>query len=237
MKKCTWFAGIVVGMLIAFTGICGVADAGSLCQGRFMLGLAGIPDAELSLDIIAVSYDDRRDDIEITLRNWEALQYKYSDGNLLVQGAQVFLFTGCGTTSAQKMAEGKVESIAPGFHQGEPSTIVISARGIRSMPAGKQITLTYGGSLLEFYPVFKDGAITGKGMTTGMPDLRTGVTLIINGVGERYGGEYSVTGTIHTFDNTKGYKTQFTVQRVVKRLRTSAANEIYPELKDIRNRQ
>lgn len=237
MKIFTSFVAIFSILLIVPTGASLASDAGSLCAKRFMIGLQGTPDADLSLDIIALSYDDRREGMEITLRNWETLQYKYSDGNLLVPGTQVSLFNGCSSANGQKMSEGRIASVAPGFHRGEPSTIVVSVRGAKSILTRKQVNVDYGGSLLEFYPVLKDGTIEGKGTTTGLPDLRTGATLTINGVGQRYTGAYSITGTIHTFDNTKGYTTQFTVQKAAGRIRTSSVNEIHAWPNDVRNKQ
>jgi hypothetical protein len=86
------------------------------------------------------------------------------------------------------------------------------ANGSKS-PQSNRISLNYGSSLREFYPVLKSGGIECKGRTDGMPDLRTGTVLIIGGIGQTYSGEYTVTGTLHTFDMTKGYTTQFTAKR------------------------
>lgn len=237
MKNTASFATIISILFFVFTGACLAADPGLLCSPRFMIGLQGTPDADLTLDIIAVSYDDRQGNMEITLRNWEAMQYKYSEGNLLTPSVQVFLFTGCSLGSAQKMFDGRIVSVAPVFHRNEPSTIVISAKGAGSLQNTKQLNVNYGGSLLEFYPVLKDGAIESRGTTAGMPDLRTGAVLSVNGVGQRYKGEYSVTGAIHTFDQTRGYTTQFTAQKVVKRIRTSAVDEKHVWPGDARNKQ
>jgi len=227
MTKSTLFIASVVILFFVLAGTCWASNAGELCAKRFMIGLQGNPDADLSLDIIAASYDDHEGDMEITLRNWEAMQYKYSEGNLLTSSAQVSLFIGCSTSKAQKMSDARIVSVAPGFHQNEASTIVISARGTKPVQKRIQINVDYGGSLLEFYPVLKDGAIESKGTTTGIPDLRTGTILIVNGVGKRYNGEYSVTRAIHIFDHTKGYTTQFVAQKAAKRVSTFSANEIY----------
>jgi phage protein D len=54
--------------------------------------------------------------------------------------------------------------------------------------------------------------VTGTGSTVGLPDLRAGRRLSIDGLGVRFNGRYFVTGTTHTLDDS-GYVTQFTCRR------------------------
>lgn len=54
--------------------------------------------------------------------------------------------------------------------------------------------------------------IKGTGSTVGLPDLRAGSVLIIDGLGERFSGRYFVTGTTHTIGDG-GYTTQFECRR------------------------
>jgi phage protein D len=46
-------------------------------------------------------------------------------------------------------------------------------------------------------------------MTDGNADILPGTTLAITSVGQRFSKNYTVSRTIHTFDSTRGYKTQF----------------------------
>jgi phage protein D len=54
--------------------------------------------------------------------------------------------------------------------------------------------------------------VKGNGSTVGLPDLRAGVVLQIDGLGERFSGRYFVTATSHTIADG-GYATQFECRR------------------------
>lgn len=56
------------------------------------------------------------------------------------------------------------------------------------------------------------GMLTGSGATVGLPDLRTGTVLDIDGLGSRFSGRYFVTATTHTIGDS-GYTTQFECRR------------------------
>jgi uncharacterized protein len=53
--------------------------------------------------------------------------------------------------------------------------------------------------------------VTGKGQTVGLPDLRAGRTVVINGLGARYNGRYLITETTHKVGGS-GYTTDFTAR-------------------------
>jgi phage protein D len=46
----------------------------------------------------------------------------------------------------------------------------------------------------------------------GLPDIRSGTVLLIDGVGERFSGRYFVTSTTHSIGDS-GYTTQFECRR------------------------
>lgn len=50
--------------------------------------------------------------------------------------------------------------------------------------------------------------VKGRGSTVGLPDLRAGSVLMIDGLGERFTGRYYVTSTTHAISDS-GYTTQF----------------------------
>lgn len=54
--------------------------------------------------------------------------------------------------------------------------------------------------------------ITASGVTVGLPDLRAGTKVQIEGLGDRYSGKYYVTSTTHTIGEG-GYRTQFEARR------------------------
>lgn len=54
--------------------------------------------------------------------------------------------------------------------------------------------------------------VTATGTCVGLPDLRAGCRIGISGLGARFDGEYFVTDTVHTI-NDSGYITKFTARR------------------------
>lgn len=54
--------------------------------------------------------------------------------------------------------------------------------------------------------------VKGSGATIGLPDLRAGRKIFINGLGDRFSGTYYVTDTTHTI-NDSGYQTSFNARR------------------------
>jgi phage protein D len=54
--------------------------------------------------------------------------------------------------------------------------------------------------------------VKGSGSTVGLPDLRTGSVVQIDGLGKRFSGRYFVTATTHTISDS-GYTTQFECRR------------------------
>jgi phage protein D len=54
--------------------------------------------------------------------------------------------------------------------------------------------------------------VTGEGATVGLPDLRAGSRLDMDGFGARLDGEYFVTETTHAFSDA-GYTTRFKARR------------------------
>ena len=54
--------------------------------------------------------------------------------------------------------------------------------------------------------------VTASGSTVGLPDLRAGSTIEVDGVGKRFSGKYFVTSTTHTLGSA-GYTTSFNARR------------------------
>jgi phage protein D len=54
--------------------------------------------------------------------------------------------------------------------------------------------------------------LTGHGKAIGLPEMRPGDNVVIEGVGSRFGGTYFVTGVTHTL-NSSGFLTEFDVRK------------------------
>ncbi len=54
--------------------------------------------------------------------------------------------------------------------------------------------------------------VKGSGSTVGLPDLRAGTVVHVDGLGERFSGRYFITSTTHTIGDG-GYATQFECRR------------------------
>lgn len=55
--------------------------------------------------------------------------------------------------------------------------------------------------------------VTGDGFCIGMPELRAGTVVKVEGLGSRFSGRYYVTSTDHSFKPGTGYRTAFSVKR------------------------
>jgi Bacteriophage probable baseplate hub protein len=55
--------------------------------------------------------------------------------------------------------------------------------------------------------------VCGTGQTSGTPQLRTGMTVTLAGVGGLFNGDYYVCATRHRYDLECGYRTEFDVER------------------------
>jgi uncharacterized protein len=96
-----------------------------------------------------------------------------------------------GRTSFQNSIRGRAE--------------VISCRPVESVQEGEKVAT-------EALERIAKHAMTASGTTVGLPDLRTGTALQIDGVGERFTGRYFVTSTTHTLGDG-GYTTRFACRR------------------------
>ena len=56
-----------------------------------------------------------------------------------------------------------------------------------------------------------DTLVEGEVESIGLPQIRTGVSVVLDKMGERFSGKYYVTETTHTI-NSSGYRTKFSVK-------------------------
>jgi hypothetical protein len=181
---------------------------------RPSLFVEGTIQPAMNADILSSSYDDATGLMEITLNNWGTSAtgvpgYKYSDARQFIPGTRITLQMGCGANNA-KLGEGRIMAVSPKYLKSGPSTITISAQAaVISLMKPSQISLVYNANLIEFYPVLKPGVVEASGLVRDVPELRKGMFVNVTGVGQRFGGSYSISGTLHTWDLSRGYQIQF----------------------------
>ncbi|HMR48205.1 MAG TPA: hypothetical protein PKE40_03045 [Arachnia sp.] len=66
----------------------------------------------------------------------------------------------------------------------------------------------------EHLRTLADELITGEGVSIGLPELRAGRLVTIEGLGARFTGDYRLTKTVHSF-GASGYITRFSVRKKV----------------------
>lgn len=193
------------------------------------------------LEAVVHDDSEASDSFELTINNWddERHEFKYDDSPLFEPGRTIKLWLGyAGDAGLREMMTGKVEKLSQEFPAGGGPTLRVTgtgtrrrARAPRTKTAKPVYTLTYGRSLIQFNPevtlarqtartpVKKSKKppparhkVTASGSTIGLPDLRAGVYLRIDGVGSRFNGSYFVTSTTHSIASG-GYTTRFVGQR------------------------
>jgi hypothetical protein len=169
--------------------------------------------SDLAYDIISVSVDSSQNRLEVTLNNWSTspVGYKYSDGTLFLPGVHVALFLGP-ETSLTNVFDGTITTCTPHFSGDGPSTLTFTATRTAPPLKQNQLTMAFGADLMTFHPTLAaKGVLECTGVTMGNPDIQPGTVLTITGVGQRFSKNYSVTKTIHAFDQKTGYTTTFSV--------------------------
>jgi uncharacterized protein involved in type VI secretion and phage assembly len=96
------------------------------------------------------------------------------------------------------------EAQAVGDGNGE--TVIIVDMPVASQEEAEQLAQSIYDDLAREY-------ITGAGATIGLPDMRAGRMITLEGLGERFSGEYYVTQATHTISGA-GYQTSFVVNRM-----------------------
>jgi hypothetical protein len=182
--------------------------------------LKGPPVTSLE-DVISIRFGENLAQclfLEVSLTNWDAGSpgFKYGEKGPLQLGAGVSLYSG-----DIVLAEGTIATLAPSFPNGSAPTLrfTVDVKRPARKPLPREpraaLALGYGRELREFYPVLRGTAksspyqIEATGTADGLPSLRAGAILKIEGVGAPYSGEYAVTETTHTIDPQSGYRTSF----------------------------
>ena len=116
------------------------------------------------------------------------------------------------------MSEGNIASISPLNPEGGPPTLTFVVCGEKQPASNNLLSLTHGQGLREFKAILREKAnvIEDTGVIFGiMPTLRTGTVVNISGIGHRFDGTYTVTGTVCSYEGTKGPATHFSAERIM----------------------
>lgn len=129
---------------------------------------------------------------KVIVRGWDPVQKKKIE---VIATRDQILTKGVGS-------EGGQENIDKAF---KDKVEVVATKPVESEAEGRILAR----EILE--GIAKD-MVKGNGSTVGLPDLRAGVVLHIDGLGKRFTGRYFVTASTHTIADG-GYTTQFECRR------------------------
>ncbi len=129
---------------------------------------------------------------EVTVRGWDALNKKKIEATAKRSDITT---KGVGTKGNQK-------AIEQSFNQRKE---VLATQSVESEAEAKTLAI----QTLE--KIAKD-MVKGSGSTVGLPDLRAGSVVEIDGLGNRFSGRYFITSTTHAIGDS-GYTTQFECRR------------------------
>jgi hypothetical protein len=134
---------------------------------------------------------------EVTVRGWDP------------QGKTKFEYT---ATRADMAKEGVVSPADIGVTESPLSQKleIVVDHPVQSKDEAKKVAI-------ETFKQLAQGLVTARGKTVGLPDLRSGRKVQINGLGTRFSGTYTVTSTTHTLGDG-GYTTDFSA-RMEQRLK------------------
>lgn len=129
---------------------------------------------------------------EVTVRGWDP------------QGKTKFEYT---ATRADMAKQGVVSPADIGVTESPLSQKleIVVDHPVQSKDEAKKVAI-------ETFKQLAQGLVTARGKTVGLPDLRSGRKVQINGLGTRFSGTYTVTSTTHTLGDG-GYTTDFSARR------------------------
>jgi hypothetical protein len=123
---------------------------------------------------------------------------------------------GIGPNALAKLIAGEVSNVKVNFPSDSlPSVEMVgndSSRFTISKNRGTiSVTKRYGNELISFSPEIENRSIKGIGECIGDCNIIPGITLKLEGLGQRFSRSYQLTGSKHTMDKKSGYRTTFKV--------------------------
>ena len=131
---------------------------------------------------------------KVTVRGWDAMQQ--GSHHLHRQRARSWQLKGVGDRGGQAAIEKSIEQKAE----------IIATKPVESLDGGPA---SWRSQILE--GIAKE-MVKATGSVPGLPDIRAGTVLEIDGVGDRFSGRYFVVSTTHAIGDS-GYTTQFECRR------------------------
>jgi phage protein D len=95
---------------------------------------------------------------------------------------------------------------------GPPKIIVFGKEKPEPVTSNTVISLTYGATLNSFTSTTDEANpsyIFCMGESVGLPDIKTGATIAINGLNGQFNQRYQIEKALHTFNGIQGFRTQF----------------------------
>jgi phage protein D len=109
------------------------------------------------------------------------------------------------------------QALSAELHGGQSgATVLRSAFGERKEAVVHSVPLSSGEAKSRAESIFRKYArrfVSGNGVAEPNPKIRVGASLQIDGVGPLFNGEFYVTEVKHVFDNRRGMRTEFTIER------------------------
>lgn len=191
-----------------------------LPPARPVLTIDGVPDLPLSGLVRALRIDQAEDGVsrlELRMLNHVAS----ADGQAgpvfgaaapLRLGSLIGLAMG-DAPAAPALFQGKVHLIEHVHAEGSVPEAVVRAADARQAPqtpAGADIPLGVGGSLLSARVIEGTSALRLDGVCTGNPAIRVGGVVAVQGLAPQLANRYRVSTVTHLHDPAQGYRTAFT---------------------------
>ena len=146
----------------------------------------------VDIDEFSVDLSARYEGDEVVVQGWDVMNKK-----------QISATSGRGNGMPSMNAEDTGTNMT-GSAFGSFSSYIVDDQPVDVSDAEKLADARYNSHLVE--------SVTGDGKCAGIPELRAGNTIEINGI-DRFSGTYYVTSTFHSIDHS-GYNTSFKVRRV-----------------------
>jgi uncharacterized protein len=109
-------------------------------------------------------------------------------------------------TESQAELEDAEDPLGGAESDGNGDTVIVVDMPVASQEEAEQLAQSIYDDLAREY-------ITGSGATIGLPDLRAGRLIALEGLGDRFSSQYYVTQATHTI-SSGGYQTSFVVNRM-----------------------
>lgn len=187
----------------------------------YVIEIDGIDVVKNGLDVLSMSVDLSTDShgtfsIIFSGANGPANESDWIDSELFTIGKKVSIKMGIGPNGLAKLIAGEVSNIKGNFPSDSmPSVELIGNDSSRLAISKKLGTISvvkrYGSELVSFTPEIENRSIKGVGECVGDSNIVPGITMKLEGLGQRFSRTYQLTAAKHTMNKKLGYRTIFNV--------------------------